>query len=240
MEDKSKSQKNEERVPEEIRFKYIGFEVYPKKPKRFWKTEEEKRGQLEEIKKKGSRSALEDRDYSLVRAAVFSKVDRLILTITSLILTVSIVLPWFSLRGEGFNSSVLGVGFFLKLGMLFGYAPLSGPLFSVLVILVGLTIFFSFVAGLLSLLAMYRKYDQIESYLSNLKRNLRLNFIPLILWVVLIVILVMGMSTPFAGIFGVDGLGDGFTVVNFFLLSSYGIWLSLPSVIINCVKVSDL
>jgi hypothetical protein len=240
MEDKNKSQKNEERVPEEIRFKYIGFDVYPKKPKRFWRSDEEKRKQLEEIKKKGSRSALEDKDYSLVRAAVFSKVDRLILTITSLILTVSIVLPWFSLRGEGFNSLILGVGFFLKLGMLFGYAPLSGPLFSILVILVGLTIIFSFVAGLLSLLAMYRKYDQMESYLSNLKKNLRLNFIPLILWVVLIVILVVGMSTPFAGIFGVDGLGDGFTVVNFFLLSSYGIWLSLPSVIINCVKVSDL
>jgi hypothetical protein len=240
MEDKSKSQKNEKRVPEDIRFKYIGFDVYSKTPKRFWKSEEEKRKRLEEIKKKGSRSALEDREHSLVRAAVFSKVDRLILTITSFILTVSIVLPWFSLRGEGFNSSVLGLGFFLKLGMLFGYAPLSGPLFSLLVILVGLTIIFTFVAGLISLLAMYRKYDNVETYLSNLKKKLKLNYIPLILWVVLIVILVVGMSTPFAGIFGVDGLGDGFTIINFFLLSSYGIWLSLPSVVINCVKINDL
>jgi hypothetical protein len=240
MEDKSKSKKNEERVPEEIRFKYIGFDVYPKRPKRFWKSDEEKRKQLEEIKRKGSRSALEDREHSLVRAVVFSKVDRWILTVTSLILTISLVLPWFSLRGESFNSSVLGFGFFLKLGTLFGYAPLSGPLFSVFVILVGLTILFSFVAGLFSLLAMYRKYDQIESYLSNLKKKLKLNYIPLILWVVLMVISTIGMSTPLAGVFGINGLGDGFTVVNFFMLSSYGIWLSLPSVIINCVKINDL
>ena len=240
MEDQKQNKETEVRVPEETRYKYIGFDVYPRKPKRFWKSEEEKRKQLEETKKKRAGSVLEERDHSLVRAAVFSRVDRLVLTITSFLLTVSLVLPWFSLRGETFHTQVIGVGFFLKMGTLFGYAPLSGPLFSVFVILVALTILFSFIAGLISLLAIHKKHSDVESHLTNLKKRLQLNWIPLVLWVALIVISTIGMSTPFADALKIEGFGDSFTVINFFALSSFGVWLSLPSLIINCVKISDL
>ena len=95
-------------------------------------------------------------------------------------------------------------------------------------------------AGLVSLLALLKKHSDTESYLSGLKRKLKLNLIPLISWAALLVIASFGMSTPFAGIFRVNGFGDSFTVINFFVLSSFGVWLALPSVIINCVKISDL
>lgn len=240
MADQGQNRKGEEGIDEGTRYKYIGFDVYPSKPKRFWKSDEERRIYLEEAKKKGSRSALEESGHSLVRAAVFSKVDRLVLTVTSFLLTVSLFLPWFSLRGEYFHSQVMGLGFFLKLGTLFGYAGLSGPLFSVFVIIVGLTILSSFVAGLVSLLAIFKKHGDPESHLANLKRKLKLNLIPLVMWLALIVISTIGFPTPFADALKIDGFGDGFTVVNFFMLSSYGMWLSLPSVIINCVKINDL
>jgi len=240
MEDQKPGKKTEERVTEETRYKYIGFDVYPKKPKKFWKSEEERRKLVEGVKKKVSKTAMEERDHSLVRAAVFTRVDRLVLTVASLILTISLVMPWFSLRGESFSSQVIGMGFFLKLGALFSYAPLSGPLFSVFVVLVGVTILSSFVAGLVSLLALLKKHSDTESHLSSLKRKLKLNLIPLVSWAALIVIACFGMSTPFAGIFRVDGFGDSFTVINFFVLSSFGVWLALPSVIINCVKINDL
>ncbi len=229
-----------DRVSEEMRFKYIGFDVYPKRPKKFWKNEEEKKRYLEETEKRRSESVLEEREHSLVRVEVFSRVDRLVLTIASLVLTISLILPWFSIRGEYFHSQIIGLGFFLKLGTLFGYAPLSGPLFSVFVVLVALTILFSFLAGLISLLAIHKKHADMESYLTNLKKKLKLNFIPLVLWAALIVISTMGMPTPFADALKVGGFGDSFTVINFFALSSFGVWLSLPSVIINCVKISDL
>jgi hypothetical protein len=240
MADQKPSKETEGRVTEETRYRYIGFEVYPKKPKRFWKSDEEKRRLLEEVKKKSAKTAVEERDHSLVRALVFSGVDRMILTVTSLLLTISFFLPWFSVRGEYFSFKILGVGYFLKLGTLLGYAPLSGTLFSVFVVLVGLTILSSFVAGVISLVAIHGKHDDSERYLAKLKRRLKLNLIPLLLWVAIMVVSSMGMSTPFADALKVDGFGDGFTVVNFFLLSSYGIWLSLPSVVVNCVKISDL
>jgi hypothetical protein len=240
MEDQEKNKRAGEAVPEDLRFKYIGFDVYPGKTKRFWKSEEEKRMHLEEVRQKSSESALADRDHSLVRAEVFSKVDRVVLTITSFLLTVSLFLPWFSIRGEAFGSQVLGLGYFLKLGTLFGYAPLSGPLFSVFVILVGLTILSSFGAGLISLVTIHKKRGDAERYLTGLKKRLKLNWIPLVLWVPVLLISVVGVPTPFAGAFGVNGLGENFNVIGFFTLSSFGVWLSLPCAIINCVKISDL
>jgi hypothetical protein len=89
-------------------------------------------------------------------------------------------------------------------------------------------------------LALYKKHGDPESHLANLKGKLKLNLIPLVLWAGIIVISSIGFSTPFADALKIDGFGDGFTIVNFFILSSYGLWLSLPSVIINCVKISDL
>ncbi len=240
MADQGQNQKDAGDVADETRYKYIGFDVYPSRPRQFWKSDEERKVYLDEVKERGSRSALEASGHSLVRAAVFSKVDRLILTVTSILLAVSLFLPWFSLRGEYFHSQVMGLGFFLKLGTLLDYAGLSGPLFSVFVIMVGLTILSSFAAGLVSLLAIYTKHGDPESHLANLKRKLKLNLIPLVLWAGLLVISTIGFSTPFADALKIDGLGDGFTVVNFFVLSSYGVWLSLPSVIVNCVKIGDL
>jgi hypothetical protein len=240
MVDQSQNKKGIEKLDDEIRYRYIGFDVYPKKSKEFWKGEQEKKNYLEEVKKRGAGSALAESGHSLVQAVVFTRVDRLVLTITSLLLTISFFLPWFSVRGEFFSSQVLGLGFFLKMGTLFGYAPLSGPLSSIFIIIVGLTIVTSFIAGLLTLLAMYKKHKNLESHLTSLKKKLKLNLIPLILWGALIVISSIGFSTPFADAFRIDGLGDGFTVVNFFMMSSYGLWFSLPSVIINCVKIGDL
>jgi len=240
MEDKEQKNQGEETIPEEMRFKYIGFDIYPSRVKEFWKSEEEKRKYLEEIRRKESTSPLTKRDHSLVRVTVFSKVDKLILTVTSALLTVSLFLPWFSLRGEGFNSQLIGLGFLFKLGMLFNYAPLSGTLFGVFVILLVLTILSSFGAGVVSLVSIYKKHNDMDTYLVSLKKNLKWNLIPLVLWVGLIIISIIGLPTPFADVVKVRGFGDSFNVINFFALSSYGIWLSLPSLIINCVKINDL
>jgi hypothetical protein len=240
MADQSQSKKEREDAAEEMRFRYIGFDVYPSKPKKFWKSEEEKETYLAQARQKGAKSALEESDHSLVQAVVFSKIDRVVLTVASLLLTVGLFLPWFSLTGEYYNFRVIGLGYFFKLGDLFGYAALGGPMFSIFVILVGLVIVSSFAAGVLSLVGLYKKQPDNEKYLAGLKRTLKLNLIPLVLWVAVIFISTIGFSTPFADALRINGFGDGFTVVGFFMLSSYGMWLSLPSVIINCVKIGDL
>jgi hypothetical protein len=240
MAEQNKKNEEEDKISEDLRFKYIGLEIFPKKVKDFWKDEEEKRKYLEKIKEEKSQATLLDRDYSLVKVSVFSKTDKIVLSITSFLLAISLFIPWFSVRGENLHSSYIGLGVIFKSGTLFGYASSSGFGAVMFLILLLLTILFSCAAGILNLLSLFKKYDELEGYLANLKKTLKLNLIPLALWVVLILISMIGMPTPFAKSLGVKGLGDSFNVLSFFALSSYGMWFSLACLIINCVKISDL
>jgi hypothetical protein len=225
MENQNSKNKAEEEISEETRFKYIGFDIYPGKTKEFWQSAEEKKKFLEEVKQQRSQSALLERDHSLVKVKVFSRVDKLILTITSFLMVISLFLPWFSLKGVG---SV----FFFGVGSL----PVRGALFGIFMVLMILTVLSSAGAGGISLLALYKKYSDTDSYLANLKKKLKLNYIPLVLWLILIFISIIGMPARSAS----SPLGGSFNVIDLLTASSLGIWLSLPSLIINCVKISDL
>jgi hypothetical protein len=225
MADRNQKNNAQQEVSEETRFKYIGFEIYPGKTKEFWKSEEEKKKYLDEVRQKGSQSTLLERDHSLVKMKVFSSVDRLILTITSILMVVSLFLPWFSVKG-------IGSLFFFSVGSI----PAGGALFGIFVIFMILTVLSSAGAGVISLLSLYKKQTDIDSYLINLKKKLKLNYFPLVLWVILILISIIGMPTHSAS----SPLGGSFNVIDLFTVSSLGMWLSLPSLIINCVKISDL
>jgi hypothetical protein len=240
MAEQNKKNEQEDKISEDLRFKYIGLEIFPKKVKDFWKDEEEKREYLEKVKQEKSQATLLDRDYSLVKVSVFSKTDKIVLSITSFLLAISLFIPWFSVRGENLHSSYIGLGFIFKLGTLFGYASSSGFGAILFLVLLSLVILFSCAAGILNLLSLFKKYNETERYLANLKKTLKLNLIPLALWVVLILISMIGMPTPFAKSLGVKGLGDSFNVLSFFALSSYGMWFSLACLIINSVKINDL
>jgi len=241
MAEENKKNEKEDKITEDLRYKYIGFDIFPKKGKDFWKNEEERRKHLKKIKEEKSRATLLDRDHSLVRVSVFSKTDRIVVSIASFLLLISLFIPWFSLRGENTHSTYTGLGFIFKLGTLFGYAPLGGFLLSLFLVLLLLTVLSSFGVGVLNLVSIYKRHNELESYLAKLKKTLKLNLIPLSLWVILIIIAIIGMPTPFAGaLLGVENLGDGFNVLNFFALSSFGMWLCLPCLIINCVKINDL
>ncbi len=225
MEDQNKKAGSAERVEEEDRFKYIGFEIYPGKTHEFWESEEEKKRYLEVIRKKRSSSSLLEREHSLIKMVLFSKTDRVILTVTSILMMLSLFLPWFSVKD-------VGSLFFFGIGKL----PATGALFGLFMVLMILTILVSAVAGVISLLALYKKTTDSEYYLMNLKKKLKLNYLPLVLWGVVIFISVIGMNTSSPGSSG----GGSFNIVDLLTQSSVGLWLSLPSLIINCVKISDL
>jgi len=241
MAEENRKNEKEDKIPEDLRYRYIGFDIFPKKAKDFWKDEEERGKYLKKVEEGKSQATLLERDHSLMGASVFSKTDKIVLSIASFLLFISLFIPWFSLRGENFHYTYSGLSFIFKLGLLFDYAPVGGFLLSLFLVLLLLTILSSFGVGVLNLVSIYKKHNELERYLANLKKTLKLNLIPLSLWVILIIIAIIGIPTPFAGaLSGVKGLGDGFNLLNFFALSSYGMWLSLPCLIINCVKISDL
>jgi len=225
MEDQNQKNISAERVSDEDRFKYIGFEIYPGKTRKFWENEEEKKNYLEEIKRKKSSSSLLEREHSIIKMILFSKTDKVILTIASIFMVLSVFLPWFSIKG-------IGLLFFFQISKL----QAGGVLFGLFMVLMILTILSSAAAGVINLGVLYKKEKDPEYYLINLKKKLKLNYIPLILWAVVIFISVIGMNTSSPN----SSAGGSFNIVDLFTQSSVGLWLSLPSLIINCVKISDL
>ncbi len=225
MEDQNQKVSSADDVPEEERYKYIGFDIYPGKMHKFWKSDEEEKKYLEEMRRRKSSSSLLEREHSIIKIVLFSKADKVILTVTSILLVVSLFLPWFSVKG-------LGPLFFFGIGNL----PATGALFGLFTGGMILMVLSSAAAGIITLLAIYRKEANQENYLENLKKKLKLNYLPLILWVVAIILSVIGMRTASPD----SPLGSSFNIIDFFTASSLGLWLNLPSLIINCVKISDL
>jgi hypothetical protein len=94
-EKKDSGAKEEKQFDPDKRFKYVGFEVHPGKIRDLFKSkaEEEKWVNRVREKRKGGLRAREKTSFDVPRVAGYEKV---VLTITSLLLVVSLFLPWFS------------------------------------------------------------------------------------------------------------------------------------------------
>ncbi|MDH4223163.1 MAG: hypothetical protein OEV55_06430, partial [candidate division Zixibacteria bacterium] len=75
----AEEKKNEKE--EALRYKYIGFDVFPLTSKKFWKNAEEEKKYLEEVKSRKEHGEREERDHSVVFVSVFSPVEKTILTL---------------------------------------------------------------------------------------------------------------------------------------------------------------
>lgn len=100
MADKEKnSASSSKRITEDQRFKFIGFEVFPGKPKDLFKNEAEKQKFVDAAQAKREKGDVIREECTLLEERV-SLSDRLVLTIASLILFASLFLPWYSAYNE--------------------------------------------------------------------------------------------------------------------------------------------
>jgi len=94
-EKKDIKEKSGKQLDPDTRFKYVGFEVHPGKIGDMFKSEAEKEKWVENVreKRKGGSRLRERNSFDEPRVAGYEKI---VLTITSLLLVVSLFLPWFS------------------------------------------------------------------------------------------------------------------------------------------------
>lgn len=222
---------------EETRFRYIGYDVYPKKVSKFWKDNQEEKEYLERAKERKGASI--ERDHSVVFVSTFSKVDRTIMMISSILLIIGFFLPWFSLNLEDKVIGYSPFGYIGKLSLILGYSHWSGPLLAIFALLMLLFMIVSLVYAVLSLVFILKKGEG-EKYHHKLKRILQLGFIPIVLWLVLAVISMFGIKTPFLSGSGIRQLGESFNLITFLSLSGYGMWVVLCCLIVNSFKSNDL
>lgn len=86
-------------ITEEQRFKFIGFDVFPGKPKDLFKSTAEKEKLINSIIERREKGDTLRDDCTLLEERV-SFSDRLVLTIASIVIFASLFLPWFSAYNE--------------------------------------------------------------------------------------------------------------------------------------------
>jgi hypothetical protein len=233
-------EKKGERREDDLRYKYIGFDVYSSRAKKFWRDPEEEKRYLEEVKKRKEKGEREERDHSLIAVPIFSPVEKWILTVSSVLMILCLFLPWFTFtRGESVMRYNV-MQYLFNFGILMTYSGLGGALLGVLAVIFPVAMLTSLLFGILNLLALYSKTNSEEGYLRKVKKTLRLNFIPFLLWIAAVIISIVGVAAPLASAFGVNQLKDNFDVITLVSISGIGLWISLGCWILNSVKANDL
>jgi hypothetical protein len=106
MNDENKaSKKPSNRITEEQRLHYIGFEVFPGKPKDLFKSDSEKGKLIDAIKARRETGKILRDDCKLLETRV-SMGERIVLTVASVIFILALFLPWYSVYNEVVDTGV--------------------------------------------------------------------------------------------------------------------------------------
>lgn len=233
-------EKKAEMMDGEKRFRYIGFEVFPEKAEKFWKDEQEEKKYVEHAKQKEKGLSALEREHSSITASVFSKTDRLVIMISSILMIIGFFLPWFTLT---IGEKAIGYGLFGyigQLGLIFSYSGFSGMSLAMFAILVLLFMLASLLYAIKSLLIVLKVDKDEEKYQAKVKKTLKLGFVPIALWLVLVIISAIGINTPLLSHSGIKSLGESFNLVTFISISGIGMWTVMCGLIVNSFKSNDL
>ncbi len=224
----------------EERFRYIGFDVYPSKSSSVFKDTAEEQKYLDKIRKRGTSWSALDRDFSLVNVPAFSSADRLILTVFSFLLVLSFFLPWFSFKWGEQTYSFSALTALLNVGKISDFVALGGPGAIALTILSAVFVISSFASGILNLLALFSKTKEPEAYWKKLGRLTRLGYLPILIWVAVLIISLVGFRTPLWDLLGVSQLGEKFGIVNMISLTGAGLWLAFAALVVNSSVIREI
>lgn len=95
MAEEGKKAASSGRISERERLRYIGFDVFPGKPKDLFRSDAERQKHVEAILAKRKKGQILRDHCSLFEERV-SVLDRLVLTVASLVIVTSLFLPWFA------------------------------------------------------------------------------------------------------------------------------------------------
>jgi hypothetical protein len=99
MPDKENNKSVGERISENERFRYIGFDVFPGKPKDLFQSEEEKKKLVEAVITKRAKGEIIRDDCTLLEERVTGR-DRFILALACIVIVATLFIPWYSAYNE--------------------------------------------------------------------------------------------------------------------------------------------
>lgn len=223
------------------RYRYIGFDVFPKRMREFWRSDEERNTYLKRVHETAGRFVPLSRANSFVATQALSGFERMILTLSSALMVVAPALPWFSFtRGEE-RFAYSGLALLMNIGSVTSYLSMgAGRLDLLFFLLLGLMLVGA-VFGVLTLAILYSGNPATnEAYVARLRRVLAWHYLPIAGWVVFFVMSAIPAEIPFAGSLGLNQIESSLNMGSLAASSSFGLWLPFAAVWVNAIKSNDL
>ena len=247
-EDKTKN-KPEPKEPEQStldeneRFRYIGFDVFSKPKGDFFKSEEEKKKHEQAVKEFSKDSYSPFRGFTAVRQDLLPASNKIVLTLSCLIMIVSGFLPWMNFHSSWVDLQFSGIVGFFQASAHMHVLDLFNPTLKIFVYVPAALSFLALIFGVLTLVMLWTPSKSFDAYLARLKRVMSLQWWPLAIWMAFFIYSIVGVSLPFgewiAEHYGVEAVGNSVNIVTFAALSGIGVWMSIAGLILNSVKSND-
>jgi hypothetical protein len=324
MAEKDEKSKAKEFNPDD-RYRYLGFEVKPGKIGELFKSDSEKDSLIKRILER-RKSGARVREHNTLEEARVSGTEKIVLTVTSVLIVLSLLLPWFSgyhevvveqepvavqeqvveqaavpsdsLSGEALTDSaraaamqageamppvegemaateevaapaaqeverdeagfasitshqkrteikrehdaISGLGALGLLGSAGGKIFSSGFVLILATILIIVYMLSCLALAGYNLFTIYTTKGDVDTVALKLKKVLRLNFIPILIYVFGIIISVPGASYSFDTTGMLAQIGESYGIGTYLGLLSYGFYLSLCCFILNAVKSVEI
>lgn len=229
-----KKEPNEAQPDPALRYRYIGFEVFPEQKKPFFASEEEKKRHLSRLEEK---KKSDEREFSLLFVSSFNWVERVVLFIAAAALTASLALPWFFLPTPqgvemyfGFSLVTVLVS---QIGTLFGASPVAGAGAA----LVLLNLILAPLGGILLFYALFGKGSDPANPYVKTKKLLRLHWLPFAAYLVIFGLGIAGFNLP-EGSLAI--FREGFNIFDIFSWAGWGFWTVFVAHLLPAVKSADL
>ncbi len=206
------------------KFKYLGFEINPGKIGEFWQSDDERKKHLKRIQS-GTQLSVLDRELSLININLMSSADKIISYIGNIVLILAFFLPAYSIGLSGKTLSGSAISYFLNLPFIGAYAAWGGGAMILIVIVYGLLLLACPAAGILNIIGLLNK-DKGDNYLETVKKYSRITFVPIALYVILLVSLLFGGPHPF-GSLGVEAIGESLNFMAIFTVAGIGFWINI-------------
>jgi len=225
----------------EDRFRYIGFDVYPGRIREFWKSDSERISYLTRVKETAGRFIPLNRSNSFVASSSISLTERIILTLSSLLLLISPALPWFSFTRGDETFSYSGLSVLMGAGSITSYLAMGSGILKTSYFLLIIVMLLSALFGLATLIFLHSGASGMsEAYVGRLRRVLTWHYLPILGWVVFFSLTAVPTEVPFAGSLGLAQLEGSLSIASLASSASLGFWLPFASLWIGAVKGNDL
>jgi hypothetical protein len=223
---------------DELRFNYLGFDYEPGKVKEFWASDEEKQKYVKKIRDQGGKMHSMERDFSVVNAGLLNKADRIIISIASVLLVLSLFLPYYSFQVFDKHVSGIALGFVFNLGYISNIIAWGSLTMKLTLAMAVILIFVSPVVGVMNLISLNSGQNK-PNYFTKVKAMSKLNIYALLLYVLFFILLLTGQANPF-GSLGIDALGENLSFGSLIAMAGFGFWTNIAAHLLGMLPAMEL